>query len=117
MDASAASVIRLFAGTNAVGLWDELAFIVITLSVLRRFLPFLWANLLQAILFTSFLYELGFTSWGPFFIFPFAILQGLIFKNTESIAYVVTIHLSLDFVLFLAIINAHHPGWCAIFVT
>lgn len=117
VDASAAGVIRLFLGTNAVGLWDELAFIVVTLSALRRFLPFCWANCFQAILFTSFLYELGFTSWGVFFIFPFAILQGLIFKNTESLAYVVTIHLSLDFVLFLAIINTHHPQWCALFVT
>ena len=117
VDASPAGVIRLFLGTNAVGLWDELAFIVVTLSVLRRFLPFCWANLFQAILFTSFLYELGFTSWGVFFIFPFALLQGVIFKNTESLAYVVTIHLSLDFVLFLAIINAHHPEWCALFVT
>jgi hypothetical protein len=117
VDANAAGVIRLFLGTNAVGLWDELAFIVITLSVLRRFLPFVWANFWQAILFTSFLYELGFTSWGVFFIFPFALLQGIIFKHTESLAYVVTIHLSLDFVLFLAIINAHHPQWCAVFVT
>jgi len=117
VDASPESVIRLFVGTNAVGLWDELAFIVITLSVLRKFLPFFWANLFQAILFTSFLYELGFTSWGVFFIFPFAVLQGLIFKNTESLSYVVTIHLSLDFVLFLAILNAHHPEWCAVFVT
>jgi membrane protease YdiL (CAAX protease family) len=117
VDASAKSVMRLFVGTNAVGLWDELAFIVITLGVLRRFLSFFWANLLQAILFTSFLYELGFTSWGAFFIFPFAVLQGLIFRKTESLAYVVTIHLSLDFVLFLAIINAHHPEWCSFFVT
>jgi membrane protease YdiL (CAAX protease family) len=117
VDANAASVFRLFLGTNAVGLWDELAFIIITLSVLRRYLPFFWANLLQAILFTSFLYELGFTSWGALFIFPFALLQGLIFKNKESLSYVVTIHLSLDFVLFLAIVNAHHPEWFAIFVT
>jgi hypothetical protein len=117
VDASAESVVRLFVGTNVVGLWDELAFIIITLSVLRRFLPFVWANLAQAILFTSFLHELGFTNWGLFFIFPFALVQGLIFKIKESLAYVVTIHLSLDFVLFLAIINAHHPDWCALFVT
>jgi hypothetical protein len=117
VDANAESIIRLFLGTNAVGLWDELAFIVITLGVLRRFLPFVWANLAQAILFTSFLYELGFTDWGPFFIFPFALVQGLVFKIKESLAYVVAIHLSLDFVLFLAIVNAHHPEWCAIFVT
>jgi hypothetical protein len=117
VDASAVGVIRLFLGTNAVGLWDELAFIIVTLSVLRRFLPFCWANFFQAVLFTSFLYELGFTSWGVIFIFPFAVLQGVMFKNTESLAYVVAIHLSLDFVLFLAIINAHCPDWCAFFVT
>jgi len=117
VDASTQGVLRLFLGTNAVGLWDELAFIIITLTVLRRFLPFAWANLAQATLFTSFLYELGFTGWGVLFIFPFALLQGFIFKITESLSYVVTIHLSLDFVLFLAIINAHHPNWFAFFVT
>jgi membrane protease YdiL (CAAX protease family) len=117
VDRNAESVSRLFIGTNAVGLWDELAFIIVCLSVLRTFLPFRWANLVQAILFTSFLYELGFTSWGVIFIFPFALVQGLIFRMTESLAYVVTVHLSLDFVLFLAIINAHHPQWCAIFIT
>lgn len=117
VDANRDSVLRLFLGTNAVGLWDELAFIAITLSVLRRYLPFYLANLAQAVLFTSFLYELGFTSWGLVFVFPFALTQGAIFNMTASLSYVVTVHLSLDFVLFLAIINAHHPQLCPVFVT
>src|SRR5688572_5649235 len=108
---------RLFAGTNALGIWDELFFVITVLAVLRRHLSFWQANLVQAVLFTSFLFELGFTSWGPLMIFPFALAQGYIFKRTESLLYIITIHLTLDFILFLALINAHRPDWVPIFVT
>lgn len=107
----------LFIGTNALGIWDELFFIATVLAIFRSTLPFWIANLLQAVLFTSFLYELGFTGWAPFVLYPFALLQGLIFKKTESLLYVITVHLTLDFVLFLALINAHHPHLVNIFIT
>lgn len=111
------NITRLFIGTNALGIWDELFFISVCLGILRRYLKFWWANLAQATLFTSFLYELGFTSWGFIMIFIFALIQGYVFKKTESLFYVITIHLALDFVLFLALINAHHPNWIPIFLT
>lgn len=111
------NIIRFFIGTNAVGLWDELFFISTVLGILRRYLSFNLANLTQATLFTSFLYELGFRGWGFIMIFIFALIQGYVFKKTESLFYVITIHLSLDLVLFLALLNAHHPTWIPIFVT
>lgn len=111
------NIIRLFIGTNALGIWDELFFVSTVLGILRRFLPFSWANFLQSILFTSFLYELGFTGWGFIMIFIFALIQGVVFKKTESLLYVITIHLTLDFILFLSLIEAHHPTWMPIFIT
>lgn len=116
-DADPWSIVRLFIGTNALGIWDELFFICTALGILRHHFKFWQANLFQAVLFTSFLFELGFTGWGPLMIFLFALLQGYIFKRTESLMYVVTIHLTLDLVLFLALINAHHPELVNIFVT
>ena len=110
------NVIKLFIGTNVVGLWDELFFISTVLGILRRYLSFHWANLVQGILFTSFLYELGFTGWGFIMIFFFALIQGLVFRKTESLLYVITIHLTLDLILFLALLNLHHPSWPSIFV-
>ncbi len=107
----------LFLGTNGLGIWDELFFIVTALALLRTHLPFRVANLVQAVLFTSFLYELGFRGWAPFIIFPFALLQGLVFKKTENLLYIVAIHLTIDFVLYLALINAHHPQLLPIFIT
>lgn len=107
----------LFVGTNALGIWDELFFIVTCLAILRRHMPFIWANLIQAALFTSFLYELGFTGWAPLLIYPFALLQGLILRRTENLVYVVAIHLTLDLVLYLALINAHYPDVLNIFIT
>lgn len=111
------NITRFFIGTNALGIWDELFFISVCLGILRRYLKFWWANLAQATLFTSFLYELGFTGWGFIMIYIFALIQGYIFKKTESLFYIITIHLSLDFVLFLALINAHHPSWISVFLT
>jgi membrane protease YdiL (CAAX protease family) len=111
------SIGRLFIGTNGLGIWDELFFVSTVLGVLRHYLKFSWANALQAVLFTSFLYELGFTGWGPLVIYPFALLQGYVFKQTDSLLYVITIHLTLDFILFLALLNAHHPDLADIFIT
>jgi membrane protease YdiL (CAAX protease family) len=116
VESGASFMTRLFIGTNALGIWDELFFISTVLGILRRFLKFHWANLAQSVLFTSFLYELGFTGWGFIMIFIFALIQGYVFKKTESLFYVITIHLTLDLVLFLALIYAHYPTWMPIFI-
>lgn len=111
------AIFRLFLGTNGLGIWDELFFICTALPILRLYFPLKFANLFQAVMFTSFLFELGFTGWGPIIIFAFALLQGYIFAKTHSLLYVVAIHLTLDFVLFLALIYAYHPSWIPIFIT
>ncbi|MDP3991711.1 MAG: CPBP family intramembrane metalloprotease [Candidatus Colwellbacteria bacterium] len=111
------NIIRLFIGTNALGIWDELFFVNTVLGILIRHIKFGWANLIQSVLFTSFLYELGFTGWGFILIFIFALTQGYIFMKTKSLLYIITIHLTLDLILFLALIEAHHPEWLSIFIT
>lgn len=111
------NILLLFIGLFGMGIWDELFFVNTVLGILRRYLAFGWANIIQGIIFTSFLYELGFTGWGFILIFLFALSQGYIFKRSESLFYVITIHLVLDFVLFLALIDAHHPTWLPIFIT
>ena len=98
---------RFFVGVNAVGLWDELFFICICFALLRRHFPLWTANVLQATIFVSFLWELGYRSWGPLLTIPFALLQGYIFTRTKSLTYVVIIHLLFDAVVFLAIVHAH----------
>ncbi|MFC9770559.1 MULTISPECIES: type II CAAX prenyl endopeptidase Rce1 family protein [unclassified Pseudarthrobacter] len=109
-------IARLFLGTNVLGIWDELFFICTTFTLLRRHLPDWQANLLQAVLFTSFLWELGFHAWAPFFIFPFALLQARLFTVTKSLSYIVSVHLLFDFVLFLVLIHAHNREWINIFL-
>lgn len=103
-------IARLFVGVGAVGIWDELFFICTVFALLRRHLPDLAANLLQAIVFVSFLWELGYREWGPVLTIPFALLQGLIFLRTRSLAYVVTVHLLFDAVVFLVLVHGHNPG-------
>jgi hypothetical protein len=112
----AGGILRLFVGTNALGIWDELFFICTVFALLRRHLPDWQANALQAVLFTSFLWELGFHAWAPLFIAPFALVQALIFRATMSLSYIVCVHLLFDFVLFLVLVHAHNPHWIRIFV-
>jgi membrane protease YdiL (CAAX protease family) len=97
-------------GVGAVGIWDELFFICTVFALLRRHFRFWQANALQAIVFVSFLWELGYQAWGPLLTIPFALLQGFIFMKTRSLAYVVTVHLLFDAVVFLVLVHAHNPG-------
>lgn len=93
---------RLFVGVKAVGTWDELFFICTCLVILRRHFPLWQTNLLQAVIFVSFLLELGYSSWGPLLTVPFAlpahcgssircplrpVLQGYIFARTRSLTH------------------------------
>lgn len=106
-----------YIGLNAVAFWDEFFFIVTALSILRHHLSFLLANITQSILFTAFLYTLGFQGWSFIVIFIFAFVQGYIFKKTHSLFYVLTIHLAFDLVLHLTLVYLHYPYLMPIFIT
>ncbi len=103
-------IARLFVGVGSVGIWDELFLICTVFVLLRRHLPMAAANVLQAIVFVSFLWKLENQAWGPVLTIPSALLQGFIFLKTRSLAYVVTVHLLLDTVVFLVLVHAHNPG-------
>jgi len=109
-------IARLFVGVNAVGTWDELFFILTVFVLFKRHFPVWQANLLQMVIFVSFLWELGYQSWGPLLTIPFALLQGWIYSQTKSLPYVLTVHLLFDAVVFLVIVHARNPGALPIFL-
>ena len=76
----------------------------------KRHVPVWQANLLQMVIFVSFLWELGYQAWGPLLMIPFALLQGWIYSQTKSLPYVLTVHLLLDAVVFLVIVHARNDG-------
>ncbi len=102
---------RLLVGVNVVGLWDELFFICTVFALLRRHFVVWQANLLQATIFVSFLWELGYQAWGPLLTVPFALIQGAIFQLTKNLTYVVVLHLLFDVIVFLVILHGHNPDW------
>lgn len=110
-------IARLFVGVNAVGLWDELFFICVVFALLRAHFPMWVANVLQATVFVSFLWELGYREWGPVLTIPFALVQGWIFSWSKSLPYVVTVHLLFDAVVFAVLVHAHHPELFNVFIT
>lgn len=110
-------IVRLFIGTNALGIWDEVFFVGVCLALLRKHIPFWFANTAQAFLWTTFLYELGFRGWGTVVVFFFALSQGYIFRRSKSFLYIIAVHLTIDFVLFLTLIHLHHPEYLRIFIT
>ena len=109
-------IARLFVGVGAVGIWDELFFICTVYVLLRRHFPDWMANLLQAVVFVSFLWELGYQAWGPVLTIPFALVQAILFLRTRSLGYVVTVHLLFDAVVFGVLVHAHNPGLIPIFL-
>lgn len=110
-------IARLFVGVGAVGIWDELFFICTVFHIMLRHFPAWAANLLQAVVFVSFLWELGYRAWGPLLTVPFALVQGIIFLRTRSLGYVVTVHLLFDAVVFAVLVHAHNPALFDIFPT
>ncbi|MFT3859746.1 type II CAAX prenyl endopeptidase Rce1 family protein [Micropruina sp.] len=110
-------VLRLFIGVNAVGIWDELFFVCTVFALYRRHFKLWQANLLQAMVFVPFLWELGYQSWGPLLTIPFVLVQGAIFQLTKNLAYVITVHLLFDLVVFLVLLHGHNPDWPHIFIT
>jgi len=102
---------RLFWGCNFIGVWDELAFINFVFVLVSRRFRFAEANLVQAVFFTSFLHEMAFVGWGPVVIFGFALAQGLTYRRTQSLFYIVIMHLMIDSILFYMIANRWYPGW------
>jgi len=107
---------RFLIGVNAVGTWDELFFICTVFVLFRRHFPMWLANLLQMVVFVSFLWELGYTAWGPLLTIPFALLQGFTFTITRSLTYVLIVHLLFDLVVFLVIVHARNPEMFPFFI-
>ena len=112
----ASELARFFVGVNAVGTWDELFFICTCFALLRRHFPVWLANALQATIFVSFLWELGYREWGPLLTIPFALIQGFLFARTGSLLYVLVVHLLFDAIVFMAIVHAHNPDMFAFFI-
>jgi membrane protease YdiL (CAAX protease family) len=108
---------RLFVGVNAVGIWDELFFVCTVFALLRQHVGLWTANVLQATVFVSFLWELGYREWGPLLTVPFALVQGWIFARSTSLTYVVAVHLLFDLVVFGVLVHAHNPELLDVFVT
>ncbi len=103
-------VIRLFVGINSVGIWDELFFVNISFAVLRSLFRFPVANAVQAVLYTSVLYDMAFTGLGPLIVYLFAWTQGSMFEESDNLLYVLVVHLIVDAFLVSAIVSAHYPG-------
>jgi membrane protease YdiL (CAAX protease family) len=106
---------RFLVGVNAVGTWDELFFVCTCFALLRRHFPVWQANLLQMVIFVSFLWELGYRVWGPLLTIPFALVQGYLFSRTRSLGFVLIVHLLFDALVFMSIVHAHNRDWWPIF--
>jgi membrane protease YdiL (CAAX protease family) len=102
---------KLFTGINAVGIWDELFFINICFAILRSLFPFRIANPAQAVIYTSVLYDMAFTGWGPVFVGVLALTQGVMFERSKALIWVLLVHLIVDYFLFQAIVEKYYPNF------
>lgn len=101
---------RLVVGINCVGIWDELFFVNIVYGLLRGVFPVRIANLAQAVVYTSVLYDMAFTGHGVWIVYLFALMQGVMYERSRVLFYVLIVHLIVDLWLVLAILEWHYPG-------
>lgn len=102
---------RLFIGINMVGIWDELFFVNTVYAVLRSLFSYRVANAVQAIVYTAVLYDMAFIGVGPIIILFFAWTQGSMFEKSESLLWVLIVHLIVDFFLVAAIVHSYYPSY------
>jgi len=102
---------RLFIGINMVGVWDELFFVNTVYAVLRSLFSYRVANAVQAIVYTAVLYDMAFIGVGPIIILFFAWTQGSMFEKSESLLWVLIVHLIVDFFLVAAIVHSYYPSY------
>ncbi len=101
---------RLFVGINMVGIWDELFFVNVVYATLRSLFSYRVSNALQAVVYTSVLFDMAFTGAGVVIVAIFAWTQGSMFEKSESLLWVLIVHLIVDFFLVAAIVNFYYPG-------
>lgn len=106
-----AEIRRLFIGINLVGIWDELFFVNTAFALLRSLFSFRVANAIQAILYTAVLYDMAFTGCGIFIVFFFAWTQGSMFEKSESLLWVLIVHLIVDYFLVAFIVQTYYPDY------
>lgn len=107
----AGEIRRLFIGINLVGCWDELFFVNTMFAVLRSLFRYPIANTVQAVVYTAVLYDMAFTGIGPLIVYAFAWTQGAMYEKSESLIWVLLVHLIVDFFLVAAIVSSHYPDY------
>jgi hypothetical protein len=102
---------RLFIGINLVGIWDELFFVNVCFALFRSLFQFRVANTMQAVVYTAVLFDMAFTGCGVFIVFAFAWTQGAMFEKSESLLWVLIVHLIVDYFLVAMIVQTYYPGY------
>ncbi|MDF1824198.1 MAG: hypothetical protein P1U68_06130 [Verrucomicrobiales bacterium] len=102
---------RLFVGINLVGIWDELFFVNTCFALLRSLFRFRVANAIQAVIYTAVLYDMAFVGCGVFIVFLFAWTQGSMFEKSESLLWVLIVHLIVDYFLVAFIVQHYYPDY------
>ncbi len=110
-EADEGEIRRLFIGINLVGIWDELFFVNTSFAILRSLFRFRIANALQALLYTAVLYDMAFVGCGLLIVFLFAWTQGAMFEKSESLLWVLIVHLIVDYFLVAFIVQHYYPAY------
>lgn len=105
------SMTFLFWGINGVGIWDELFFVNTVFAILRSLFRFEIANVFQAVVYMSVLYDMAFAGIGPVLVYLFALTQGSMFEESENLLYVLVVHLIVDYFLYWEIVSGHYPDY------
>lgn len=93
-----------FGAIMMIGAWEEVFFIAAIMGMLRQCMPFWWANVIQGVLFTAFLWQVGFREWGTVFLITYCLYQGYVYAKTKNLWVTLLIHAVVDVAVFLLLL-------------
>lgn len=94
-----------FGAIMVIGAWEEVFFIAAIMGILQRRMSFWWANAIQGVLFTAFLWQVGFREWGTIFLITYCLYQGYVYMKTKNLWVTLLIHAVVDLAVFVLLLN------------
>lgn len=101
---SVSDKIIVFTAIMLIGLWEEFFFVATVFGIYQKFMPVVWANIFQAVMFSGFLYQFGFTGWIVPLTIVYALYQAAVFHLHKNLLINVVIHVIVDIAVFFCLL-------------
>ena len=100
------SLFMLALGMYLAGFWDEAFGQNTALAIFERMFPPFVAITFSSAIYAAALWDLAFRGWGFFVMYMFAFSQGILWRRSRCLFWVIIVHFSLEVLLYYLIVSA-----------